>query len=234
MFEKYTENARRVIFFARYEASQFGGTKIESEHLLLGLLKENGDLVRRLTPDWRSIDNIFKEITGRASTGEKLPVTVDLPLSDECKHILAYATEEAARLNHLHIGPEHLLLGILREPESVAAQILNGHGFTLPAVRRDAARNPSADDLVPSSTLPASGCVPDAETARRIAEVIWRAMYGEDVMLNQQTLQVDFAEDVWTIRGFAGERGGEILIAVISKKDGRILKVGTVVFRRDL
>ena len=234
MFEKYTENARRVIYFARYEASQFGGRTIESEHLLLGLLKENKDLVQRFAPDWRSIDNILKEITNRASRGETLPVTADLPLSDECKHILAYAIEEATRLNHLHIDPEHLLLGILRESESVAAQILIGHGLTLPVVRRDAAGNPGTDDLMTASNLPAAGCVPDAETATLIAEAIWRTMYGEDMVLQQKPLQVDLAEDVWTVRGSpAGEVAANTLIAVISKKDSRVLKVGAVVFRRD-
>jgi ATP-dependent Clp protease ATP-binding subunit ClpA len=234
MFEKYTENARRVIFFARYEASQFGGAKIETEHLLLGLLKQNTDLIGRFAPDWKSIDSISKEITSRTPPGEKLPATVDMPLSEECKRILAYATEEAERLSHSHIGPEHLLLGILRESGSVAAQVLNGHGLKLDAVRKDVALNPSPADLRQASTLPAAGCVPDAETAKQIARVIWRAMYSEDVVLKQEPLRVEFSEDIWTIRGSsAGDAEAETLIAVISKKDSRILKVGTVVFRRD-
>jgi len=234
MFEKYTDNARRVIFFARYEASQFGGPKIESEHLLLGLLKENKDLIRRFAPDWKSIDNILQEITNRTETREKLPATVDMPLSDECKRILAYAAEEAERLSHAHIGPEHLLLGILRESGSAAAQVLDGHGFKLPDVRQDIARTPGASDLRQASTLPAAGCVPDAETAKQIAQVIWRAMYSEDVVLKQEPLRVEFSEDVWTVRGSsAGDPEAETLIAVISKKDSRILKVGTIVFRRD-
>src|SRR5262245_18660591 len=165
MFEKYTDNARRVIFFARYEASQFGGPKIESEHLLLGLMKENRDLIRRFAPDWKSIDSILKEITSRTAAGEKLPATVDMPLSDECKRILAYAMEEAERLSHTQVGPEHPLLGILRESNGAAAQVLNGHGLKLDAVREDVALNPGTGDLRQASTLPAAGCVPDAETA---------------------------------------------------------------------
>jgi ATP-dependent Clp protease ATP-binding subunit ClpA len=234
MFEKYTENARRVIFFARYEASQLGGPKIESEHLLLGLLKENKDLIRRFAPDWKSIDRILKEITNRTAPGEKLPATVDMPLSDECKRILAYAGEEAEHLSHRHIGPEHLLLGVLRESGSTAAQILNGHGLKLNAVREDLARTPSAANLRQASTLPASGCVPDADTAKQIAQVIWRAMYSEDVVLKQEPLRVEFSEDIWTVRGAtAGDSEAETLIAVIAKKDSRILKVGTIIFRRN-
>jgi hypothetical protein len=80
---------------------------------------------------------------------------------------------------------------------------------------------------------PAAGCVPDAETAKRIACVVWRAMYGDDVLLKQEPLQVDFAEDVWTIRGSPIAGTVESLVAVVSKKDSRILKVGTVVFRRE-
>src|SRR5437867_1352856 len=105
MFERYTEKARRVIFFSRYEASQFGGRTIETEHLLLGLLRENERLVAGFTAEWPSCEQIRSEVTKRLSIGEKLPVTVDLPLSEECKHILRYAGEEATRLNHGNISP---------------------------------------------------------------------------------------------------------------------------------
>jgi len=234
MFEKYTEAARRVIFFARYEVSQFGGTKIETEHLLLGLLRVNKDLIRRFAADWKSIGDSLREIAVCTYAGQKTPTTIDMPLSDECKRILAYASEEAERLSHSHIGPEHLLLGILREPDSAAAQVLKGHGVQLLAVRKDVASNPDTANLRQASTLPAAGCVPDAETAKQIAQVIWRAMYSEDVVLKQEPLQVEISEDIWTIRGSSGgDPAGETLIAVISKKDSRILKVGTVVFRRD-
>src|SRR5436309_3205112 len=114
MFERYTEKARRVIFFARYEASQFGSPYIETEHLLLGLLREDKALANRfLRSPLTSIGSIRKQIEGRTTVREKVSTSVDLPLSQECKHILAYAAEEAERLSHRHIGTEHLLLGIL-------------------------------------------------------------------------------------------------------------------------
>ena len=115
MFERYTERARRVIFFARYEASQFGSTTIETEHLLLGLIREDKNLTNRFLRNHSSIESIRKEIEGRTTIREKVSTSIDLPLSNECKRILAYAAEEAERLNHRHIGTEHLLLGILRE-----------------------------------------------------------------------------------------------------------------------
>src|SRR6266568_3458470 len=115
MFERYTEKARRVIFFARYEASQFGSPYIETEHLLLGLLREDKALTNRFLRSHASVESIRKQIEGHTTIREKVSTSVDLPLSNECKRVLAYAAEEAERLSHKHIGTEHLLLGLLRE-----------------------------------------------------------------------------------------------------------------------
>ncbi|HEX4998476.1 MAG TPA: ATP-dependent Clp protease ATP-binding subunit [Terriglobia bacterium] len=141
MFERYTERARRVIFFARYEASQFGSTTIETEHLLLGLIREDKNLTTRFLRSSSSIENIRKEIEGRTTIREKVSTSIDLPLSNECKRILAFAAEEAERLNHRHIGTEHLLLGILREEKCVAAEILHERGLRLNAIREELARS---------------------------------------------------------------------------------------------
>src|SRR5208337_412812 len=115
MFERYTEKARRVIFFARYEASQFGSPYIETEHLLLGLLREDKALTNRFLRSHASVESIRKQIEGHTTIREKVSTSVDLPLSNECKRVLAYAAEEAERLSHKHIGTEHLLLGLFRE-----------------------------------------------------------------------------------------------------------------------
>jgi ATP-dependent Clp protease ATP-binding subunit ClpC len=141
MFERYTERARRVIFFARYEASQFGSTTIETEHLLLGLIREDKNLTNRFLRNSSSIENIRKEIEQRTTIREKVSTSIDLPLSNECKRILAYAAEEAERLNHRHIGTEHLLLGILREEKCVAAEILQERGLRLTSIREELSRS---------------------------------------------------------------------------------------------
>ena len=94
MFERYTERARRVIFFSRYEASQFGSTAIETEHLLLGLIREDKNLTNRFLRDSSSIENIRKEVEGRTAIREKVSTSIDLPLSNECKRILVYATKK--------------------------------------------------------------------------------------------------------------------------------------------
>src|SRR5580658_2349163 len=115
MFERYTEKARRVIFFARYEASQFGSPYIETEHLLLGLLREDKQLANRFLGSHAAVDSIRKQIEGHTTAREKISTSVDMPLSQERKRVLAYAAEEAERLNQGYIGTEHLLLGLLRQ-----------------------------------------------------------------------------------------------------------------------
>lgn len=143
MFERYTEKARRVIFFARYEASQFGSPYIETEHLLLGLLREDKPLANRFLRSQAAIESIRKQIEAHTTVREKVSTSVDLPLSHECKRVLAYAAEEAERLSHKHIGTEHLMLGLLREEKSFAAEILHERGLRLAQVREEIARSTS-------------------------------------------------------------------------------------------
>ncbi len=140
MFELYTEKARRVIFYARYEASQVGSPNIEAEHLLLGLLREDKALTNRFLRSQASVESIPKQIEGRTTIREKISTSVDLPLSNESKRVLAYAVEEAERLSHKHIGTEHLLLGLLREEKSFAAEILQERGLQLPVIREELQR----------------------------------------------------------------------------------------------
>ncbi|MGB7200513.1 MAG: ATP-dependent Clp protease ATP-binding subunit [Acidobacteriaceae bacterium] len=140
MFERYTEKARRVIFFARYEASQFGSPYIETEHLLLGLLREDKALSNRFLRSHASVESIRKQIEAHTTIREKVSTSVDLPLSNECKRVLAYAAEEAERLSNKHIGTEHLLLGLLREEKCFASEILLERGLRLSTVRDELAK----------------------------------------------------------------------------------------------
>jgi ATP-dependent Clp protease ATP-binding subunit ClpC len=139
MFEKYTEKARRVIFFGRYEASQFGSPYIETEHLLLGLLREDKALTNRFLRGHGQVEAIRKQVEDHTIMREKVSTSVDLPLSNEGKRVLAYAAEEAARLSHQHIGTEHLLLGLLREENSFGAQLLKERGVLLSRIREELA-----------------------------------------------------------------------------------------------
>ena len=140
MFEKYTEKARRVIFFARYEAGQLGSERIESEHVLLGLFREDKALASRLFPDAEgALESVHKQIKGRTVIRDKISTSVELPLSDEAKRVLTYANEEAERLLCDYIGTEHILLGLLREDESLASEILTEQGLKLSRVREELA-----------------------------------------------------------------------------------------------
>jgi ATP-dependent Clp protease ATP-binding subunit ClpC len=141
MFERYTERARRVLFFARYEASQLGSISIETEHLLLGLIREGKGLTSRLfSRSNLSLEQIRKEIEGRTVFREKVSTSVEIPFSAETKRVLQYSAEEADRLLHNYVGTEHLLLGLLREERSVAASILMDKGMRLSATRDDIVR----------------------------------------------------------------------------------------------
>src|SRR4030081_673622 len=140
VFERYTEKARRVIFFARYEASQYGSPYIETEHLLLGLMREAKALANRFLRQQGSIESIRKEIEARITIRERISTSVEVPLSAECKRILNMAGEEAERLGVKHVGTEHLLLGILREEKCFGAEILMERGLRLSTLREELAR----------------------------------------------------------------------------------------------
>ncbi len=147
MFERYTEKARRVVFFARYEASQFGSPYIETEHLLLGLLREDKALTNRFLHSHAAIESIRKQIEQLTTVREKVSTSADLPLSNESKRVLAYAAEEAERLGHKHIGTEHLLLGLLSEEKCFAAEILKERGLSRSKIREELARFPRQEAL---------------------------------------------------------------------------------------
>ena len=146
MFERFTENARRVLFFARYEASQFGDLAITVEHMLLGLVRTTGGAAARVLAE-RGIspDGIRRDIESRAEFHEKVSTSVEIPFTDETKRVLQFATEEADGLRHQHIGTEHLLLGILRAEKSAAAAILINRGLDL-GKAREAVIKVSAED----------------------------------------------------------------------------------------
>ena len=128
MFERYTEKARRVLLFARQKASADGSSYIESQHLLLGILQEIPSVINLQFP--QKLEQIKSELLAQEIKGAKAP-DLGLPLSNECKRILAHAAEEAERLNHRHIGTEHLFLGVLREEKCRAAKVLRSHGISL-------------------------------------------------------------------------------------------------------
>ena len=114
MFERYTERARRVIFFARYEASMHGSTTIETEHLLLGLVREDKNITNRFLASSPVAESIRTQVEKHTTVRPKVSTSIDLPLTDASKRILAYAAEETELLA---IAPE----GLERLPHQVVA-----------------------------------------------------------------------------------------------------------------
>lgn len=146
MFERYTEKSRRVVFYARWEASKYGSRYIDTEHLLLGLLREDRDLAKWF-PGGRNVEpEIRAEIETRITLGKSIPEAVEIPLSGECSKVLKLAAETSERLGHRLVEPEHLLIGILRVETSTAAQILISHGLKLGLIEQKVSRGPSAKD----------------------------------------------------------------------------------------
>jgi Clp amino terminal domain, pathogenicity island component/NTF2 fold immunity protein len=140
-------------------------------------------------------------------------------------------------LNHNHIGTEHLLLGILREENSVAAQVLWERGLRLAAIRDELVRTPIpaepptiGHDLrflsacLNSPALPKSGTVADAETAIRIADAVWTPLYGTTAVAGQVPFKAELRFNVWIVTG--SSQPEDALFAFILRADGRILSVG--------
>ncbi len=140
MFEKFTEKARRVMFFARYEASQFGAESIQSGHLLLGLLRESEKTSTQLLERMGVNLDLLRERLIAALTPRDRKITpsstsIDIPMEEEVKRILQHATSESTKLNHKHVGAEHLLLGMLKEEQGLAGRLLREGGADLLAAK---------------------------------------------------------------------------------------------------
>ena len=139
-FEKFSERARRVLSLAQEEAQRFNHNYIGTEHILLGLVRETEGVAARvlssLTVDLSKVRSAVEFIIGR---GEK-PPQGEIGLTPRAKKVVELAVDEARRMNHTYIGTEHLLIGLMREGEGVAAGVLESLGVTLDKVRAETHR----------------------------------------------------------------------------------------------
>jgi len=137
-FERFTDRARKVMQLANQEAQRFNHEYVGTEHILLGLIKEGSgvaaNVLRNLDVD---LKKIRLEVEKLVQTGPDMVTMGRLPLTPRARKVIEYATEEARNLNHNYIGTEHLLLGLLREQEGVAAQVLMNLGLKLEEVREE-------------------------------------------------------------------------------------------------
>jgi len=222
MFERYNEKARRAIFFARAEASELGCEQIEADFLLLGIARESPSLaVHWLGANYGELRETADRLYAR---GKEIPTSVDMPLSNLSKRVLAYAGEEAERLTHKWIGTEHLFLGLLREPDTLAAKMLAARGGDITAVRASVAADEEPDKSTARVPAPASlGTVRVSlqEEDKTIALAMWRGRIpgiGEAV-----TIPDDAGDEVtYRIRDVIWHAKGEptpiLIVAEISIK----------------
>ncbi len=138
MFDRFTDRARKVMSLARQEAQRFNHEYIGTEHILLGLIQEGSavaaNVLRNLDVD---LDKIRREVEKIVQHGQSMPTMGNLPFTPRAKKVLEFSVEEASNLGHNYIGTEHLLLGLIRESEGVAAQVLMNLGLKLEEVREE-------------------------------------------------------------------------------------------------
>ncbi len=147
--DKFTERAKKVLVYAQDEATRFNHTYIGTEHLLLGLLREGDGIAAKalgnLGVELNKVRSAVEFIIGR---GEKVVVS-DINLTPRAKRVIELAVEEARRLGHNYIGTEHLLLGLVREGEGIAAGVLESLGVNLEKVRAQVVRVVSQGAMEP-------------------------------------------------------------------------------------
>ncbi|MBN3038598.1 MAG: ATP-dependent Clp protease ATP-binding subunit [Candidatus Omnitrophica bacterium] len=138
MFNRFTERARKVIILAKEEAKRFNHDYIGTEHILLGLIREGEGVASAVLQNMGlGLDKIRLEIEKLVQPGPASSVSGDIPFTPRAKRVIELSMEEARSLGHNYIGTEHLLLGLLREGEGVAAQVLLGLGLDLNKVRHE-------------------------------------------------------------------------------------------------
>ena len=162
MFERFTERARQVVVLAQDEARRLKHNYIGTEHLLLGLLREEEGLAARVLGSFGlTVEGIRAQVARIVGHGDELS-TGQIPFTPRAKKILELSLREALSLQHHYIGTEHLLLGLVRENEGVAARIMLDYGASAEAVRAELIRMLSGW-RAPESTPPLPETLPDAD-----------------------------------------------------------------------
>ena len=207
-FEKFSERARRVLSLAQEEAQRFNHNYIGTEHILLGLVRETEGVAARvlsgLSVDLGKVRSAVEFIIGR---GEK-PTQGEIGLTPRAKKVVELAVDEARRMNHTYIGTEHLLIGLLREGEGVAAGVLESLGVSLEKVRtethrilsnsstsgsqgtRSATRTPTLDQLGIDLTVAAKSDKLDPVVGReqeleRVVQILSRRTKNNPVLVGE-------------------------------------------------
>jgi hypothetical protein len=198
MFERYTEKTRRVIHWAVYMARRVGSPTIETEHLLLGLLREDQSLARRFLGSPWAAETVLIRVEEIKPPHEAIPGSFEIPLSSESKRVVAFITEEGDLFSSKSICTEHVLLGLLREEDCLAAKILSESGVELASAREGLRREPhdvSATEIFFRERGPLPEDVIESQTRLRAIKT----------RLNISIADHDFSKAQW----FSDEEGKE-------------------------
>ncbi len=154
MWQRFTERARKVIFYAQEEAQRLGESQVSTEHLLLGLVRESDSVAARILDRMGvSLQRIRNEIE-RYATRSEARLGAEMQLSPRAKRVIDLAYDEARQLNNNYIGTEHLLLGLIREGEGLAARVLHKLGVDLERARREVMNLQEHEGQTASSSRP--------------------------------------------------------------------------------
>ena len=183
MFDKFTDRARKVMALAREEAKRFNHEYIGTEHILLGLVKEGSGVAANVLQNLDiDLKKIRMEVEKIVQSGPDLVSVGQLPFTPRVKKVLEYAMEEAKAMGHNYIGTEHQLLGLLREQEGVAAQVLLNLGVKLEGVREEVI------ELLGSET---TQCSKDKEEKRGKSKTPALDSFGRDLTQQAKDQELD-------------------------------------------
>jgi hypothetical protein len=209
MFERFTEKARRVIFFARYEASTYGCEYIETEHILLGVMRESRGLLLQVLGPNADEKRVREEVEKVIAKGKSFSRSVEVPLTKESKEVLKLSAEEATRMGSHYVGAEHILLGLLLQNGSGAARILKEMGGKLGPMREQVAKLPGS---APAGMNPRPTREPVAELYRFLASLTSKENGELGFLFAKNALIVDATGKRWKGRGEIAEEYRRILV----------------------
>ncbi len=198
MYEKFTDRARKAFQLANQEAQWFNHEYIATEHVLLGLLKvADGVAARVLKKIGVELFQIRWEVENLISIGPAILSIGGVPQTPRTKKIVEYAIEESKNLNHDYVGTEHLLLGMLREAEGGAAQVLLNHGLILDEVRKEVL------------TVVGTVYVPTAPTTTACQSRQLEAAWETELQLRSDTVSMLAAKEIERLQGLVDKLAAE-------------------------
>ena len=196
MFERFTDKARQAVVLAQEEARRLGHPEVRTEHLLLGLLAVDGESAanRALTGLGIPLDDLRREVEEGIGRGEGAP-SGHLPFAPQNKKVLELSLREALQLGHNYIGTEHLLLGLVREADGGAAQVLSGRGANLDAVRQEVVRQLATGagpgDRAGAAAPSKDGLIADIEALFRKVDLLTREVDRLTELLRRHGIEPD-------------------------------------------